>query len=47
MGRNKKGIFGKSVDYHEDGGETIRRWELLDEIHGDGVPWMNWDWELV
>ena len=25
----------------EDGGEFIN------EVHGDGIPWVFWDWELL
>ena len=36
-----------AVDYDEDGGKTVGKWELFDEIHGNGVPWSGWDGKLL
>ena len=38
VSRNKNGLLGHPIDDNEDSGEAKGVGELLDEIHGDGVP---------
>ena len=43
-GQNEDGLFGGTVDDDQDGGKAVGVRELLDEIHGDGIPWALGDW---
>ncbi|EJF59971.1 hypothetical protein DICSQDRAFT_63901 [Dichomitus squalens LYAD-421 SS1] len=45
--RDEDGLFGEPVDDNQDVCETVRVWQLLDEVHGDGVPWTLRDRELL
>ena len=47
----QKGVNGACADdtkvhNDEDGGKSIRGGELLDEVHGNRVPWASRDREL-
>ena len=44
---DEDGLLCQAIDDDEDGGETIRFGKLLDEVHGDGVPWSVCDGELL
>ena len=43
---NEYPLLRQVVHDYEDGGKSIRGGELLDEVHGDRVPWASGDWEL-
>jgi hypothetical protein len=45
--RYKYPLLGESVNNYENRSETGRRWELLYEVHADGVPWLLQDQELL
>lgn len=47
VSRNKNGLLGHPIDDNEDSGEAKGVGELLDEIHGDGVPRFVGDRELL
>ena len=43
VGRDENGLLGQLVNHDKDGGEARRGWELLYEIHQDGIPGSGWD----
>jgi hypothetical protein len=38
-GRDEMSHFCETVHAHEDCIVALRRWQLDDEVHGDGLPW--------
>ena len=46
MSQNEYSLLRQTVHDDEDGGKSIRGGELLDEVHGDRVPWASRDQEL-
>ena len=46
VSRNEYSLLQQVVHDDEDGGKSIGGGELLDEVHGDRVPWVSGDWEL-
>src|SRR6266446_8459265 len=46
MGEDEEGLFGQAVDYYQDCSVSLQCWKLLDEVHGDGFPWMWGNWQL-
>ena len=46
MSQNEYSLLRQTVHDNEDGGKSIRGGELLDEVHGDKVPWASRDQEL-
>ena len=36
---NEYAFLRESIDYDQDGGETVRNGQLLDKIHANGMPW--------
>ena len=46
MSRNEYPLLQQAVHDYEDGGKSIGGGELLDEVHGDRVPWASRDREL-
>ena len=47
MSENENALFGELVDYNQDRIETIRSRKWLDEVHGNGVPRMDRNQELL
>jgi hypothetical protein len=47
VGGDENALFGQSVYDDQDGGEAIGVGELLDEVHGDGVPGFLGDRKLL
>jgi hypothetical protein len=47
VGRNKDPLLGESIYDYKDRSVAMGGWELLDKVHGDGVPWLLRDWELL
>ena len=45
--RNEDGLLGELIDDNKDGIKTRGGQELLNEVHGDGIPWVFQDWELL
>ena len=43
---NEYSLLRQAVHNDEDGGKSIGGGELLDEVHGDRVPWASGDREL-
>ena len=43
---NEYSLLQQVVHDDEDGGKSIGGGELLDEVHGDRVPWVSGDQEL-
>ena len=46
VSQNEYSLLRQAVHDDEDGGESIRGGELLNEVHGDRVPWASGDREL-
>ena len=46
IGWNEYSLLRQAVHDDEDGGKSIGGGELLDEVHGDRVPWASRDGEL-
>ena len=47
MCRDEYALFGETIHYHADHGES-RGWrDLFYEVHGDGVPGFLWDGKLL
>ena len=46
MSWNEYSLLRQAVHDDEDGGKSIRGGELLNEVHGDRVPWASGDREL-
>ena len=44
--QNEYSLLQEAVHDNEDGGESIGGRELLDEVHGNRVPWVSRDGEL-
>ena len=40
------GLLRQPINDYENGCEAQRGGELLDEVHGDGIPWSFGNWEL-
>jgi hypothetical protein len=40
-------LFRQSVYYHKDGHESGGHWKSFNEIHGNGIPWLLQDVELL
>ena len=47
MSGDEDGLLGETINDDENGGEAGGGWELFDEVHGDGVPWLIRDGELL
>jgi hypothetical protein len=45
--RNEDGLLGKPVNDDEDGCEARGQWEMLDEVHRDGIPRTGGDRKLL
>ena len=45
--RDEDGLLGEPIYDNKDGIETRGGWEFLNEVHGNGIPRMFWDWELL
>ena len=45
VARDENCLFRRSIDDNEDGGIFARSRELFDEVHRDGIPRSNWNWE--
>ena len=46
VSQNEYSLLQQVVHNDENGGKSIGGGELLDEVHGDRVPWVSGDWEL-
>ena len=47
MSGDEDGLLGETINDDKNGGEAGGGWELFDEVHGDGVPWLIGDRELL
>lgn len=47
MSGDEDGLLGETINDDENGGEAGGGWELFDEVHGDGVPRLIRDRELL
>ena len=45
--RDEDGLLGESINDDKDGVKTRGQGEFLNEVHGDGIPQVCWDWELL
>ena len=46
VSRNEYSLLRQAVHNDEDRGKSIGGGKLLDEVHGNRVPWASRDWEL-
>ena len=47
MSQDEYSLLLQAVHNDEDGGESIRGGKLLNEVHGDRVPWVSRDGKLL
>jgi hypothetical protein len=47
VGGDEYCLLGESVYNNKNGGEAGGGRELFYEVHGDRIPWLVWDWELL
>jgi hypothetical protein len=47
MGQNEYALLRESIYNNEDCCVAFGLWEVLNEIHTDGVPWTLWNWKLL
>ena len=47
MGWDEYALLREAVDNNKDGGVSAGEREVLNEVHGDGVPWSLWHRKLL
>ena len=47
VSRDEDTLFSETIYHYQNSCEATGWGELLDEVHGDRIPWLSGDWELL